>query len=58
MDRKKFLKAVAIAPFVSAAAVGDAERLNDNSEGQCKTHSDAEGPYYKGKSPMNNVKFE
>jgi catechol 1,2-dioxygenase len=55
MDRKKFLKAVAIAPFVSAAAVGDAERLNDNSEGQCKTHSDAEGPYYKGNSPMNNV---
>ena len=55
MDRKYFLKAMMLVPFLKVASKEDLEELTNATIESCKTGKDAEGPFYKPDAPIRNV---
>ncbi len=52
MDRKDFLKSLAVAPLLSLSLRSKSENFGVLA---CRTQSDAEGPFYKANSPERNI---
>ncbi len=55
MDRKLFLKAIMLVPFVNVVTKGDLEEVTNSAIDSCKTGRDAEGPFYKPDAPMRSI---
>ena len=55
MDRKYFLKAMMLVPFLNVVTKDEREGLTDAKIEPCKTGRDAEGPFYKPDAPIRNV---
>lgn len=55
MDRKDFLKTLAIIPWVNMAAGCQAKDGMGTSEEPCKTGTDVEGPFYKANAPVREM---